>query len=388
MAFAHLPPGAVRPYTGPALFHGGTGGVNDVKLKIEPGHAGGRDWMAPASLRQLFWNVTYACNFACQVCFSNSGAAAPDELTTDEARSLIRNAADAGIKDIVISGGEPFLRDDMVELLACMAQFGITARIASNGRLLTSEIIDRLRRETLVKSFQISLDTLDRDVYEEIHGAPAEMLDAALAALRLIREAGFHTTVSTRLAPKTLPGIPALLDRAAQEGWLTVTVHCPVCTGRAEGLWPRGTDLMAALEPVFEHFVGMEKRWLVETNIPWARYHPAIRRLSRQVRVEHEGCGAARWRLAIGATGWISPCICVDLPDFQMGNVREDDLARLFAEAPLARLMRCPQEHGICTDCGNVGTCGGGCRAAAFAQGGRTDALDASCPVRRARERG
>jgi radical SAM protein with 4Fe4S-binding SPASM domain len=361
--------------------------MNDIKLKLRPGHAAENDWMAEIPLRQLFWNVTYACNFDCQVCFSNSGPEAPDELSTDEAKAMILNAHESGVKDIVISGGEPFMRNDMVEILAYMKQLGITGRIASNGSLLTRDLLRRLRDETLTQSFQISLDTLDPELFEEIHVAPAEMLDAALEALVHIREEGMHTTVSTRLTPKTLPGIPALLDRAVAEGWATVTIHCPVRTGRAEGAFPFDVDMLAELQPVFDHFMHLSEHWVVETNIPWARYHPTIRKLSRRIQVAHAGCGAARWRLAIGASGSISPCICVDRPEFQMGNVRTDDLGEVFANAPLAHLMRHPEEHGICTDCPNVRTCGGGCRAGAFAREGQVDALDRSCPARRARER-
>ncbi len=359
--------------------------MNDVKLKLRPGHASSNDWMAESELRQLFWNVTHKCNFACQVCFSNSGPEAPDELTTDEAKAMVLNAHESGVKDIVVSGGEPFMREDMVEILAYMKQLGMTGRIASNGATVTPELIGRLRRETLTEAFQISLDTLDPELYAEVHGAPAENLGAALSALEYIHEAGMHTTVSTRLTPKTLPGIPALLDMAAAKGWATVTVHCPVLTGRSEGAFPPDADVLAELQPVLDHFLGVSGRWVVETNIPWARFHPTIRRLSRQMRVVHAGCGAARWRLAIGASGSISPCICVDRTQLEMGNVRTDDLGQVFRNAPLANLMRHPQDYGVCGDCPNVATCGAGCRAGAFARTGRVDGLDGACPVRRAR---
>ena len=72
--------------------------------------------------------------------------------------------------------------------------------------------------------------------------------------------------------------------------------------------------------------------------------------------------------------------------EFRIGDVRTDDLAEVFEQSELARMMRRPQDYGICDDCGNVETCGAGCRAAAYAFGGRPDALDPSCPVRRARE--
>ena len=357
----------------------------DIKLKLRPGHATDVDWMASSSLWQIFWNVTSACNFRCKVCFSDSGRPAPDELTTQEAKKMLRSAHAAGVTDVVISGGEPFMRKDLIELLAYMADRDISARIASNGSLVTGDILDRLRRETLTKSFQISLDTLDPAVYSEVHGVPGKMLDTALGALRAIQDHGFHTTVSVRLTPTTLAGIPALMDRAVQEGWATVTVHCPLHTGRAEGAWTQQTDVLSLLEPAFEHFLGLPEHWVVETTLPWARYHPVMQRLSERVRVVHAGCGGGRCRLAIGASGSVTPCICIDLPAARMGNVRLDDLGVVFRESPIADMMRRPQEHGICVDCEYVATCGGGCRGAALVLTGRLDGLDISCPVRRTR---
>ena len=133
----------------------------DVKLKLKPGHAAERSWMAPSTLRQLFWNVTYACNYRCAICFTDAGRAHPDELTTQEALALVDAAHEAGVEDIIMSGGEPFMRKDLADILARMAEVGITARIASNGSLLSDAVLDRLRGETLTKSFQVSLDTLD-----------------------------------------------------------------------------------------------------------------------------------------------------------------------------------------------------------------------------------
>jgi radical SAM protein with 4Fe4S-binding SPASM domain len=299
---------------------------------------------------------------------------------------LVDSAHAAGVRDIIVSGGEPFARGDIVRILAHMADLGMTARIATNGSLLTNELLAELRRDTLTKSFQVSLDTLDPDIYSSIHGAPPETLDSVLDALRSMGEHGFHTTVSVRLSPETLPGIPALLDRAHEEGWATVTVHCPLHTRRTADVFPQDADVLSILAPVFDHFLSLPERWLVETYIPWAQYHPGMRALEDRVRVVHRGCSAGRDRLTINPTGWISPCVCLDVPEACVGNVRSDGLLDAFQNSPVCKMFREPWQHGICADCNLVETCGGGCRAAAFAGTGRLDGLDPSCPVRKGRE--
>jgi radical SAM protein with 4Fe4S-binding SPASM domain len=362
--------------------------VLDVKFKFVGGHTSDRSWLVPSPLRQLVWHVTYDCNHHCPVCFIDAGRPHLGELTTAEALRLVEAARDAGVEDIIVSGGEPFARGDLLEILAHMGRLGITARIASNGSRLTDDVLGQLSARTMAKSFQISLDTLDPVVYGMLHGVPEDALDRALDALARIQQHGLHTTISTRLTPETLPGIPALLDRAYAESWRTVTVHFPIHTGRARKAFPQDADFFSLLQPSFAHFARLPGRWLVETYIPWAPYHPVVRRYEAKVRFVHRGCRAGRDRLTITPCGWLSPCVCMDVPAVYAGHVRTDGLREVFENAPVCRMLRRPQEHGICVDCEHVSECGGGCRAAAFTHTGRADGTDPTCPVRHGRRKG
>jgi radical SAM protein with 4Fe4S-binding SPASM domain len=353
----------------------------DIKLKIRSGHTSEREWMEPSILKTLFWNITYACNYHCGICFTDAGDPKPDELTTTEALATVEKIHQAGIHDLILSGGEPFLRKDMIAILRHMAKFGIAVRIASNGSLLDQEILRRLRDETLAKSFQISLDTVDADFYAKFHSSSPGTFHKVLKNLSIIQEYGFHTTISVRLTPRTLPGIPSLLDFASQQGIATVTIHCPVHTRRVAETFPQDENAFARLEPVFAHFCNLPQKWLVETYIPWAEYDPVIRRLQKKVRVINRGCRAGRDRLTINPTGDISPCVCMDIPEAYLGNVKNESLESIFGSSPICKLFRSPQEYGICAECVHLTKCGGGCRATAFALTGRLDGQDMSCPI-------
>lgn len=356
----------------------------DVKLKLKQGHTQERLWMQSSPLKTLFWNVTYACNFRCGICFTDSGCSAPEELTPREALEAVDKIHAAGVRDILISGGEPFARPDIMDILERMARFDIGARVASNGSLLDGPLLRRLRERTMVGSFQISLDTTDPALYAEVHGTEPGALERVLANLDLIRDLGFHTTVSVRLTPRTLPGIPDLLDMAVDRDWATVTIHLPVHTRRVRDAFPQDEDVFSRLEPVFDHFCALPRTWLVETYVPWAEYHPVVRRLEKRIKVVHRGCRAGRDRLTIHPTGALSPCVCMDLPAAYYGNIRDTDLLEAFRDSPACTILRDPRAYGICADCGHSEKCGGGCRAAALALDGRIDALDRSCPVRQA----
>jgi radical SAM protein with 4Fe4S-binding SPASM domain len=353
----------------------------DLKLKFGNGHSSERAWVEPSGLRQLVWNCTYACNFRCGICYAKARTPASDELSTADVRRLFARAAELGVRDVIVSGGEPFLRPDLPDVLADLGRLGITARIASNGSLFTPDLLDWLRCMTKVLSFQISVDALDPAVYEAVHGVSRVFLDRALAALTWIRDAGFHTTVSARLTPQTLPGLQSLIERAAGEGWATVTVHLPLHTGRARGTFPPEADPLDAVEPALAYFARRPGAWLVETYIPWAPYHPVLCRLAERMRVVHRGCRAGRDRLTIHPRGDISPCVCLEAPEASCGNVREDDLATVFGEAQPCVVQRAPWDHTACAPCPHVRACGAGCRAAAIAAGGGLTGPDPGCPI-------
>jgi radical SAM protein with 4Fe4S-binding SPASM domain len=358
----------------------------DIKLKLKPGHTSERAWMEPSALKKLFWNVTYACNYQCPICFTDAGNPLATELTESEALHTVQKIHEAGIQDVIISGGEPFMRSDMVQILERMAQFGITARIASNGSLLTNDVLQQLRDKTLTRSFQISLDTANPELYERFHGSSPGSFGHILSVLRHIQAHDFHTTISVRLAPNTVSGIPQLLNLASSEGWSTVTAHIPLHTRRITNAYPQDADFFTLLAPVFDSFLALPEHWLVEIYIPWAEYHREVRALSKKIRVVNRGCRAGRDRLTINPTGMLSPCVCLDVPEAWVGNIREDDLVNVFTHSEICRMMKNPLGSGLCEDCAHVEKCGGGCRAAAFALSGRIDALDYSCPVRKKME--
>ncbi|MEK7271214.1 MAG: radical SAM protein [Planctomycetota bacterium] len=358
----------------------------DVKLKFQSGHADGGDWMAPGATKFLFWNVTRECNHRCPICFSDSGAADPDEMTTDEAKSMLLSALDAQIQEFVLSGGEPFLREDLPDLLAYMGSLGIAARIATNGTLLTDDLLARLRRDTLVKSFQISLDSMDPAVYATMRNASPEEHGSVLAAIRRSRAHGFHTSISIRLSPATIAGIPAVLDFASREGVPTVNLQPPVEAGRTKSEFPAGTDIVALLEPAIEHFLALPRAWRIETYIPWAPHHPLIRRLETRITFGHVGCCAARSAAVVQPSGRIVACLCMDVPGAFLGDVRRKPLRDILEDSAFRRMMLNPGAHGICADCPHVKTCGGGCRAAAYAATDRLNGPDPFCPLRNGRK--
>lgn len=353
----------------------------DVKLKLRPGHTTERAWMDPSPLKTLFWNYTYRCNYRCPICFTDSGTEDREELSSAEALAAVDKIHAAGVKNVIVSGGEPFMRQDLIAVLERLKYHGITTRIATNGSLITDEILSALRTRTLTQSFQVSLDTIDPEGYARFHGTSSDGFQTVMSNILRIQEHGFHTTVSVRLTPETIAGIPALLDRAFEEDWATVTIHWPVHSNRILNAYPQDADFLSLIQPALDHFTRLPRKWLVETYIPWAEFHPVMKSLGKHIRIVHRGCRAGRDRLTINPNGRLSPCVTLDIPEAEVGNIRWDTLQDAFQQAPLCAFMKRPEPSGTCRECAHLARCGAGCRAAAWFLTGNLEGDDRSCPV-------
>ncbi len=141
-------------------------------------------------------SITDRCNERCTYCMPQElqeWLPREEILTFEETLRLIRIAAELGVSKVRVTGGEPLTRRDIVHFIAQIPKIsGIKSLgLSTNGTLLTRQItpaktMTMALREAGVQSINISLDTLDRDVYSKITGRDlhAQVLggiDAAIA---------------------------------------------------------------------------------------------------------------------------------------------------------------------------------------------------------------
>ena len=92
------------------------------------------------------WEITRRCNAHCVHCSSNAGPEVqdPQEYSTADALQLIDQLAEAGVRVLAFSGGEPLLRADLPALIRYAAQRGLTTNVCTNGSLVDDGMALRL----------------------------------------------------------------------------------------------------------------------------------------------------------------------------------------------------------------------------------------------------
>ena len=112
------------------------------------------------------WNTTNACNMYCAHCYRDAGCKAEEELSTQEAKTLLEQIARAGFKIMIFSGGEPLTRPDILELVAYATKLGLRSVFGTNGTLITMDMAQKLKAAGAM-GMGISLDSLDKTKHDE-----------------------------------------------------------------------------------------------------------------------------------------------------------------------------------------------------------------------------
>jgi MoaA/NifB/PqqE/SkfB family radical SAM enzyme len=188
------------------------------------------------------WNLTKRCNLRCSHCYISAGPfeTAESELSTAECRRVIDELLAVNPSPmLILSGGEPLVRDDLAEIASYASARGATVVVGTNGTTLTEPRVAMLAGAG-VSGVAVSVDSLDADTHDHFRGG-AHALERTKEALGRLREHRIDFVVQTTATPQNAAEIPKLLEWAAAEGAVCFNLYFLVPTGR-------GVDLMD-LEP-------------------------------------------------------------------------------------------------------------------------------------------
>jgi 12,18-didecarboxysiroheme deacetylase len=182
----------------------------------------------------VVWNVGQRCNLKCVHCYSQSkDIEYTNELSTKEAKAMIDGLAEYGAPVLLFSGGEPLMREDLMELIAYAKDKGLRAVISTNGTMITEEKGKELK-EFGLSYVGISLDGLKEtnDKFRGIEGAFDEALQGIRNCLKLGIKVGLRFTINKRNAQD----IPGIFDLIEKEGIPRVCFYHLVYSGRGSRL--------------------------------------------------------------------------------------------------------------------------------------------------------
>lgn len=154
------------------------------------------------------------------------------ELSTDELKSVVEQAVDLGVSNVVFTGGEPMSRADLPDLIAHVDKNRAHAMIFTSGVLLSEKNVEKLAQAGL-GSLNVSIDADTAAVHDELRRMPGAF-QKAFEGARRARAAGILTGISTYGSHETVNSgaLEHILRMAREEGFHEVTIFDCVPTGK------------------------------------------------------------------------------------------------------------------------------------------------------------
>jgi MoaA/NifB/PqqE/SkfB family radical SAM enzyme len=257
------------------------------------------DLMISAMKKDGSWH----CNQKCLHCYAaNQPLAEVPELDTDQWLAIIRKCRDIGIPQLTFTGGEPTMRNDLVELVNA-AQWFVT-RLNTNGRMLSAPLCHDLYEASL-DAVQVTLYAADAATHNLLVGANG--FDDTVCGIKNALAAGLNVSINTPLCSKNTD-YAKTLEFAHSLGIRYVTCSGLIPTGGAATDPSRATrlsrtELIGVLQPAMDYVTknGMEINF---TSPGWLQDTDLLAMGFTQI----PSCGACLSNMAIAPDGTILPC--------------------------------------------------------------------------------
>ena len=159
-------------------------------------------------LRLISWNITLRCPLRCAHCYVNASEhEAEGVLSTDEAYAVIDQICEMGRPVVILSGGEPLMRDDIFRIARYGTKKGLVMAMGTSG-VLIDETCAREIRDSGIRKVAISIDSADPSVHDSFRGL-AGAWDRAVQGIRHCVNEGIGVQINTTVLS---PDIQAIKD--------------------------------------------------------------------------------------------------------------------------------------------------------------------------------
>jgi 12,18-didecarboxysiroheme deacetylase len=343
----------------------------------------------------VVWNMTRRCNLRCVHCYAQAtNTDGADDISTEQAKGMIDDLAAYGAPVMLFSGGEPLVRDDLVELAAYAVAKGMRAVISTNGTLISREKAREL------KSVGLSYVGISLDGGREVHDGfrrSRGAFDKALQGIEHCRREGLKVGLRFTVNKRNAGEIPVLFDLIRDRDIPRICFYHLVYSGRGSQLMQEDlnhAETRAVLDLIMDRTrelfdQGKPREVLTVDNHAdgpylWMRLqreNPARAAEVFELLQYNEGNSSGR---GIGCISWDGQ---VHADQFwrlhSFGNVLKRPFSQIWEDSEITLLAALKDKktriRGRCSRCRFLNICAGNFRARAEACYGDIWAEDPAC---------
>ncbi|MBW2064284.1 MAG: heme b synthase [Deltaproteobacteria bacterium] len=326
-----------------------------------------------SNLRLVAWELTRSCNLNCTHCRASSERGPyPGELEEEKCREILDQIASVGKPIVILTGGEPLLREGVFELAEYGTRLGLRMVMATNATMITPGLAERMKASG-IQRVSVSLDGPDGETHDSFRKVPGAF-KRSLEGIEYIKKAGIQFQINTTVTKHNVELIPEVLNKAMKLGAAAHHLFLLVPTGRAREMVNQEIDAKK-YEELLKWFYRVQKEvpfHLKATCAP--HYYRILReeahRAGEKVDFKTYGLDAVT-RGCLGGIGFcfisyvgiVQPCGYLEL---NCGDLRNASFEEVWRDSAIFKKLRDFSEYkGKCGRCEYIRVCGG-CRARAY----------------------
>ena len=345
--------------------------------------------MESPKVQAVSWNITRLCNLKCTHCYLPAGFVdttefpqgylRDTELSQSECFRIIDEIAEINPHILLIlTGGEPLLRPDILEISKYASDTGFLVVMGTNGVLLNDEVVEKMQQHG-VTGAGLSLDSIQPANHDKFRGMEGAW-KATMGGVESLKRAQLDFLVQTSVTQWNYDEIPQIVEFAYQLGAKVLNLYFLVRTGRGKtvmDITPAQYEKM--LETMFQLQAEYSGKMLIA-----AKCAPHYKRVIYEQQSDSaflQGypsgtCPCGIYYCRISPEGELTPCPYLPV---SVGNLKDESFVKLWNESEIFYELRDRNQlQGKCGACEFREVCGG-CRARAYATTGNYLAADESC---------
>ncbi len=332
---------------------------------VRPEYTGRSRAIAPYKLEELWIYTTLACNLRCKHCLVNAGKVLKEELSTEEIIKLVDEAAELGVKRFYITGGEPFMKDAIFELIRYITKKKNSELIIlTNATLFDDKKISALEKLKSPKLImQVSLEGPNAEVHDKLRGKGS--FDKALEGIEKLIGIGIIPIVSTamnKFNEKKIIETSRLLSRLGVKEHNILWMHAK---GRGAN---NVNELFVPSEKISPIMKKLRKVYKEQEIILDNVESLKVRMRAKRGR-KNDLCNNCYEKICVNADGHVYPCASLNGDrHFDAGSIRENSLKDIWL---YSKVMTKGRENTVqkktgCSSCELKFFCGGGCTSHSY----------------------
>lgn len=312
----------------------------------------------------IWIQVTNGCNLRCKYCYADAGCSEND-LTLEEIDTILSQLKEQDFSKIVVTGGEPLLRKDILDILKICSKYG-RVQLLTNGIVNDSQLYEKILE--LVDMVQISLDSYEQGIHDANRGKGS--FDKSVKTIQTI--AGIvpnKLTIAMTPTPEYMADLAEMIKFCMEHQVQILHINRFVPYGRAHS-YEKSLDMREFFKWVdtgydflykkYEEAMKEKKEFIFNLDVA-SDSRTIVYTTTRKC-----SCGLNENIISVGYDGSVYLCPSLHVEESKLGNIRQKPIMEIIKEAKEKYGCFDVEHLSECKKCIVRHYCGGGCRALAL----------------------